>query len=308
MRSCATCGSQVSRDDDFCGTCGTYLGWESEAGDAADQTPPASEAPTRRIRISEPEQPEAVQPAKPVVPRPESTSPVEENVPDGPPCPSCSTTNPPGRRFCRRCARPLAEVAEPAARQRRRRGLWNRDRHKLWRRLVVLGALILLVVGALLLYPLGKAAVQDVLDKTSNTAPVRPANITASEAVPGHPATNLADVRTDVYWGAPGPGAWADFQFDRPFRLVGMLVHIGPSTKPDAFATQARPTRLDIIVTSAHGRTRTVHADLADQPAQEQINIGASDVTRVRIVIRSATGLTEGKHIATSLVEFFKRA
>jgi hypothetical protein len=308
MRSCATCGSQVSRDDDFCGTCGTYLGWESEAGDAADQTPPASEAPTRRIRISEPEQPEAVQPAKPVAPRPESTSPVEENVPDGPPCPSCSTTNPPGRRFCRRCARPLAEVAEPAARQRRRRGLWNRDRHKLWRRLVVLGALILLVVGALLLYPLGKAAVQDVLDKTSNTAPVRPANITASEAVPGHPATNLADVRTDVYWGAPGPGAWADFQFDRPFRLVGMLVHIGPSTKPDAFATQARPTRLDIIVTSANGRTRTVHADLADQPAQEQINIGASDVTRVRIVIRSATGLTEGKHIATSLVEFFKRA
>jgi hypothetical protein len=308
MRSCATCGSQVSRDDDFCGTCGTYLGWESEAGDAADQTPPASEAPTRRIRISEPEQPEAVQPAKPVAPRPESTSPVEENVPDGPPCPSCSTTNPPGRRFCRRCARPLAEVAEPAARQRRRRGLWNRDRHKLWRRLVVLGALILLVVGALLLYPLGKAAVQDVLDKTSNTAPVRPANITASEAAPGHPATNLADVRTDVYWGAPGPGAWADFQFDRPFRLVGMLVHIGPSTKPDAFATQARPTRLDIIVTSAHGRTRTVHADLADQPAQEQINIGASDVTRVRIVIRSATGLTEGKHIATSLVEFFKRA
>lgn len=305
MRSCATCGSQVSRDDDFCGTCGTYLGWESDARDAA---PPASEAPTRRIRISEPEQPEAVQPAKPVSPRPESAAPVEENVPDGPPCPSCSTPNPPGRRFCRRCARPLVEAAQPTARRRRRRGLWNTDRHKLWRRLVILGALILLVVGALLLYPLGKAAVQDVLDKASDAAPVRPASVTGSSAVPGHPAANLADVRTDVYWGAPGPEAWADFQFDKPFRLVGMLVHIGPSTKPDAFATQARPTRLDIIVTHANGRTRTVHVPLADQPAPPQIDIGASDVTRVRIVIRAATGLTEGKHIAMSLVEFFTRA
>lgn len=305
MRSCATCGSQVSRDDDFCGTCGTYLGWESDARDAA---PPASEAPTRRIRISEPEQPEAVQPAKPVSPRPESAAPVEENVPDGPPCPSCTTPNPPGRRFCRRCARPLVEAAQPTARRRHRRGLWNTDRHKLWRRLVILGALILLVVGALLLYPLGKAAVQDVLDKVSDAAPVRPATVTGSSAVPGHPAANLADVRTDVYWGAPGPEAWADFQFDKPFRLVGMLVHIGPSTKPDAFATQARPTRLDIIVTHANGRTRTVHVPLADQPAPPQIDIGASDVTRVRIVIRSATGLTEGKHIAMSLVEFFTRA
>lgn len=305
MRSCATCGSQVSRDDDFCGTCGTYLGWESDAGDAA---PPASEAPTRRIRISEPEQPEAVQPAKPVSPRPESAAPVEENAPDGPPCPSCSTPNPPGRRFCRRCARPLVEAAQPTARRRRRRGLWNTDRHKLWRRLVILGALILLVVGALLLYPLGKTAVQDALDKVSDAAPVQPATVTASSAVPGHPAANLADVRTDVYWGAPGPEAWADFQFDKPFRLVGMLVHVGPSTKPDAFATQARPARLDIIVTHANGRTRTVHADLVDQPAEQRIDIGASDVTRVRIVIRSAIGLTEGKHIAMSLVEFFTRA
>lgn len=308
MRFCATCGSQVSRDDDFCGTCGTYLGWESEAGTAAAKDPPVSEAPTRRIRITEPEQPEAVQPAKPIAPRPESSAPVEETVPDGPPCPSCSTPNPPGRQFCRRCATPLVESAEPAVRRRRTRRFWNQDRHKLWRRLVILGALIALVVSAVLLYPLGKAALQNVLDKTSEPVPIRPATVTGSSAVPGHPAANLVNVRTDVYWGAPQPEAWADFQFDQPFRLVGMLVHVGPSAKPDAFTTQARPTLLDIIVTSADGRKRIVQANLADQPAQPQINIGAGNVTRVRIVIRSATDLTEGKHIAMSLVEFFTRA
>ncbi|MGW1681946.1 NADase-type glycan-binding domain-containing protein [Saccharopolyspora sp. NPDC002376] len=307
MLSCRTCGSQVSPDDDFCGTCGAYLGWESESGADTESAPSSPEAPTQRIPISEPEQPEAVQPAKPIAPRPESTAPVEENAPDGPPCPSCATPNPPDRRFCRRCARPLTAVAEPSTPQRSPRRFRNSDRHKLWRRLIVLGLLIALVVGAVLLYPLSKAAVQDVLDKTSDTTPIRPANVTASAAVPGHPASNLADVRTDVYWGAPAPGAWADFTFDQPYRLVGMLVHIGPSTKPDAFPKQARPTQLDIIITDAAGRTRTVHANLADQPKQPQINIGASDVTHVRIVIREATGLTEGKHIAMSLVEFFKR-
>jgi hypothetical protein len=308
MHSCRTCGSQVARDDDFCGTCGAYLGWESESGADAKSAPRAPDTPTQRIPISEPEQPEAVQPAKPVAPRPESTAPVKENAPDGPPCRSCATPNPPDRRFCRRCAQPLTAVAEPVTVKMRTQRSRNIDRHKLWRRLIILGLLIALVAGTVLLYPLGKTAVQDVLDKTLDAVPISPAEITASAEVPGHPATNLADVRTDKYWGAPAPGAWVDFTFDQPYRLVGMLVHIGPSAKPDAFPKQARPTQLDIIITSADGQTRTVHANLADQPEQPQINIGASDVTQVRIVITGATDLTGKKHIAISLVEFFKRA
>ncbi|TWF95508.1 NADase-type glycan-binding domain-containing protein [Saccharopolyspora dendranthemae] len=306
MRSCPTCGAQVARDDDFCGTCGTYLGWEAEGAGTGTTSPPSSEAPTRRIPVAQPEQPEAVQPAEPVAPRPESTAPVEEAVQDGPPCPSCGTANPPDRRFCRRCAHQLHPTG-PATPRKQSRRLSNHDRHKLWRRLVILAAVILLVVAALLLYPLGKEAVQDVLDKTSEAVPVAPTSVTASDSVPGHPAGALTDVRTDVYWGAPGPGAWADFDFDQPFRLVGMLVHIGPSSKPDGFAAQARPSKLDIIITQADGSTRTISTGLADQPSQPKIYIGTSDVTRVRIVVREATDLTEGKHIATSLVEFFQR-
>ncbi|MDI2031948.1 hypothetical protein QFW96_25215 [Saccharopolyspora sp. TS4A08] len=304
MRSCPTCGAQVARDDDFCGTCGTYLGWEADTGQAP---PPPSEAPTRRIPVAEPEQPEAVQPAEPVAPRPEPTAQIEEPEPDGPPCPSCGTANPPGRRFCRRCAHRLQPDDAPAPRAQSRR-LSNHDRHKSWRRLVILATVILLVVAAVLLYPLGEAAVQDVLDKTSDAAPVAPAGVTASDAVPGHPATGLTDVRTDVYWGAPGPGAWAEFTFDHPVRLVQMLVHLGPSSKPDRFAKQARPSHIDVELTRADGETRTIPVALTDQPQPDPIKLRTSDVVRARIVIRDAVDLTGNRHIAMSLVEFFTRS
>ncbi|SFS98969.1 zinc ribbon domain-containing protein [Saccharopolyspora flava] len=302
MRSCPTCGAQVARDDDFCGTCGSYLGWAADTGEAP---PPPSEAPTRRIPVDEPEQPEAVQPAEPVAPRPEPTAQVEEPEPEGPPCPSCGTANPPDRRFCRRCAHRL-QPEEPAAPRKQRR-LSNTDRYKLWRRLVILAAVILLAVAAVLLYPLGKLAVQDVLDKTSEAVPIAPAGVTASDAVPGHPAGALTDVRTDVYWGAPGPGAWAEFTFEHPVRLVRMLVHLGPSAKPERFTKQARPSHIDVVLTQADGSTSTIPVALTDQPQPDPIDLRTSDVVRVRIVIRDAVDLNERRHIAMSLVEFFTR-
>ncbi|RKT88682.1 hypothetical protein SAMN05421805_1011723 [Saccharopolyspora antimicrobica] len=305
MRSCTTCGAQVARDDDFCGTCGTYLGW----GPEADETAPAAEAPTQRIPAgtSDPDQPAAVQPAVPVAPRPESTAPAEEAAPDGPPCPACSTPNPPGRRFCRRCAQPLAPAAEPEKTPRRTRRARNFDGHKVLRRLIVLCALLVLVIGGVLLYPLGEYAVQDFLDKTSDTARIGPVHTTASAELPGHPAANAIDVVNGEYWGAPGPDAWIEFDFDQPFRLVSMLVTIGPSNKAELFDTQARPTSAHITATSVDGRAETRIVQLADHADPQQVNIGVSDVKRVRVEFQGATGLTEGKHVAVSLIEFFRR-
>ncbi|KAA6197581.1 zinc ribbon domain-containing protein, partial [Streptomyces parvus] len=41
MRSCPACGTANGESDDFCGNCGSYLGWSSE--------------PVRRGRTREPE-------------------------------------------------------------------------------------------------------------------------------------------------------------------------------------------------------------------------------------------------------------
>ncbi|HEX5495651.1 MAG TPA: zinc ribbon domain-containing protein, partial [Mycobacteriales bacterium] len=41
MRPCPQCGAQAQGDDDFCGNCGTYLGWGRDGG-------PGSPAPAER--------------------------------------------------------------------------------------------------------------------------------------------------------------------------------------------------------------------------------------------------------------------
>src|SRR5690242_13701887 len=109
MRPCPVCGTLVSPTDDFCGNCGNYLGWS--------QRPVAEESGEG----STVDQPKPVRPATPVAPRPTRETGVAEPKVDGPPCPNCGTPNPPGRRFCRRCAYSL-NAPEQAAPHRQRRG------------------------------------------------------------------------------------------------------------------------------------------------------------------------------------------
>ncbi|MEU4746776.1 zinc ribbon domain-containing protein, partial [Actinosynnema sp. NPDC023658] len=44
VRSCPQCGAPVQDGDDFCGNCGTYLGWSAEAArpEGAAGTVPAA--------------------------------------------------------------------------------------------------------------------------------------------------------------------------------------------------------------------------------------------------------------------------
>lgn len=306
---CSTCGSRVGVGEEFCGTCGAYLGWEKGVQPAPEPEQPA--APTDPTAEPDPVQPVAVQPAKPVVPRPESNEPIATVTADGPPCPACGTPNPPERRFCHRCAASLAAAAEPEHSPWWRRKRRPRDVSGLgwiWRRLAIIVLVAIMLVGAILLYPAGQWLTQDVLDKLSKEAPVDPERTVASAEVAGHPAENTVDLVSDSYWGAPVPGAWIEFTFDRPFRLLSLLVTPGPSRKPESFRKQARPSVLHISVTTADGQTHTMTKELADQPGAQEIVAGISDVKRVRVVTREATALTDGKHIAVGEIEFFRRS
>lgn len=368
MRLCTQCGSPMRDADDFCGNCGTYLGWAAttpkpgtpKPGTAAPRTSkpgiaePRTAAPgTREPRTWEPGIPEPVEPefgtpefgisefgipepgipgfdlqgfdlpgsaepepekrsgpvppGRPVARRP-LPSAVDDEVVIGPPCPACGVANPPGRRFCRRCATPLisSDVSKERA-QTRRRWRWHGDRSRWLRRLAAVVACAMLLVAAILFYPNALALIEDIRDKTSTPVAVGPASSTATAEVPGHPAAAAVDGLSNRYWGATAVGDTAEFGFTNPFRLLSVVVHTGAGVEEKAFLGQARVTSLDMVVTSVDGVNRTIPVPLADRVGPQRVDTAVSGVVRIRLVVRAAAGLAPGRHIALGEVEFFRR-
>ena len=281
------------------------------------RTPPTSPAP-RAPRAPEPAEAEARQPApvlpgKPVAQRP-VVRPVEQREEVvGPPCPACGTPNPPGRKFCRRCATPLNPQAAPAPlpwwrtiwpfrrRVRAGSGRWVRV-------LVILLVVIALCVGGFLLLPAGRALFEDTRDKLGGSKAITATKVTASAAVPGHPASNTTDGLSNRYWGAPGPGASVTYTFGKPFRMVDLIITNGASDAPQQYATEARALQMDMEVTSSDGTVHRESLSLSDKAGHQTIPTGISDVVRVRLVLHSVTGLAPGRHVALAEVEFFQRS
>ncbi|WP_307784859.1 zinc ribbon domain-containing protein [Streptomyces sp. MBT70] len=254
-----------------------------------------------------------VRPAKPVAPRP-VVRPVEapEEV-AGRPCPSCGTPNPPGRRFCRRCAAELTPVAKPAPLP------WWRTVWPLRRKvragsgrgvrlLVILGLLVALCAAGLFLLPAGRALFEDTRDKLGKPKAVTPVDIKASAELSGHPARNTTDGVSNHYWGAPAPGASVTYTFREPFRLVDVIITNGASKSPEAYADEARALRMDMEITTRDGEVHRKQITLADKPGPQTIPTGFSDVTTVRLVLNSPAGLSQGRHLALAEVEFFARS
>ncbi|MER5772220.1 zinc ribbon domain-containing protein [Streptomyces sp. NPDC001985] len=231
---------------------------------------------------------------------------------DGPACPSCGTPNLPERQFCRRCAAPLRTREQPPPlpwwrtvwpfRRRVRAG----SGRALRRTLLILAVAGLLLAGSLAL-PAGRHLFEDVRDKLGGTAEISPDRVTASAWTRDRPATAAVDGLTNRYWGAPALGASLTSDFGRPFRLVGVVVHTGVSKDPQEFRQGARPTRIDLVTTSADGGVRTRTVTLTDKPGPQTIRTGISDVVSVRLVVRAASGTVRGRPIALAEVEFFRR-
>ncbi|WP_299539804.1 zinc ribbon domain-containing protein [uncultured Streptomyces sp.] len=254
----------------------------------------------------------AVQPARPVARRP-AVRPVEADEPaDGPPCPACGTPNLPGRRFCRRCATPLS-TPEQRAPLPWWRTVWPFRRRvrigsgRLLRRTLLVLAVAGLVVAGVLFLPAGRYVFEDVRDKLGGTAEVSPSGVTASASAPGHDAAAAVDGLTNEYWGAPALGASLNCRFGTPFRLVGVVVHTGVSKEPKEFRQGARPTRADLLITTADGEVKKKTVTLNDKPGPQTVRTGISDVVSVELVLRAATGQAEGRPIAVGEVEFFRR-
>ncbi|MCD9875140.1 zinc ribbon domain-containing protein [Streptomyces guryensis] len=252
-------------------------------------------------------------PAKPVAPRPvvRPVAVAEEGA--GRPCPSCGTPNSPERRFCRRCAAPLtpSAKADPLPWWRtvwpfRRRVRASSGR--LVRLLVILAVVAALCAGAVLLLPAGRALYEDTLDKLSDPKPMTPSHTVATAEIPGHPVTNTTDGLANRYWGVPGPGASVTYTFGKPFRMVDMIITNGASKDPQEYAREGRALRMDLEVTTQNGDRHDKELTLSDKAGTQTIVTGISDVKTVRLVLRSATGLTPGRHLALAEVEFFQRS
>lgn len=248
----------------------------------------------------------------PVLPgRPQARRPLpsaaEEVEVVGPACPVCGTANPPDRKFCRRCATPLHPVVDRPGTTRRRRWRWRGDRSRWLRRLVALIVVVLVVVAAVVFFPQATALWEDLRDRLATPAPMAVDGVTASASVPQHPASGAVDALTNRYWGTTGRGQSIDFTFAEPFRLLSVVVHTGASTEEDVFASQARPSALDMVVTSEDGQTRTIPITLADDPGPQTTDTGISDVVRISLVVRAVAGAAPGRHVALGEVEFFRR-
>ncbi|WP_206282633.1 NADase-type glycan-binding domain-containing protein [Streptomyces barkulensis] len=173
--------------------------------------------------------------------------------------------------------------------------------------LVTLAAVAAVCAGALLLLPAGRTAFEDARDKMGKPRPVTPVGIEASAEVPRHPAVNTTDGVSNRYWGAPAPGASVTYTFREPFRLVDMIIINGASKSPEDYARQARALRVDLEVTGQDGTRHREKLTLGDKPGPQTFPLGISDVKTVRLVLRSAVDLTEGRHLALAEVEFFRR-
>ncbi|APU16170.1 NADase-type glycan-binding domain-containing protein [Actinoalloteichus fjordicus] len=282
---------------------------------ASDSTAPK---PTRRAAGASRPAPESIQPAPvqpgravPRRPLPADTPRTEEEF-DGEPCPRCGTANPPTRSFCRRCALPLTPAPEA---RRGSRWSWLRlpwrgrraDGAPFGRIALLLLVVAALIIGGVLLYPLGRAAVDDVRDRLATPFPVVVVSVAGSAGADAeHPPSAVADGVSNQFWSAR-VGDSVELTLDGPVRLLAVIAHTGCSAEPADFACQARAAELEITAISSTGETETVDVTLADRPGPQETRTGISDVERVRVTVRGAHGATDGDPVALGEIELFAR-
>ncbi|MFC6561690.1 zinc ribbon domain-containing protein [Actinoplanes utahensis] len=300
-----------------------------EAGKAAEAPPsarsraaalviPVAEATLRPIaepivvpKESSGEQPGAVQPGRPVAPRPvlrEFT-----DVPDTSgevTCPNCAAPNPADRSFCRRCGQSL-RAAPPATRARRRFRLrWPKGRGRLRRLLAILLVLVLVALLAWAGLRYGPGLLETIRDRTATPKLITPSAVTASSAARGHDAQLVSDGLSNRYWApaaGKGGGAWVELAFDKPIRVLSVIVHGGVSPQQQKYAADGRPADVLLSLWSRDGSRTDQRFHLVDRAGPQTFETAVGDVARMRLTIESGYGLGGGRVPAIGEIEVFRR-
>jgi hypothetical protein len=243
-------------------------------------------------------------------------------------CPACDTSNAPGRRFCRACGAELVAPAPPAPPRSWWQRLWDRVRRRTPRRrslrdepgtvkaaqaarrtLLVVLALCLAGVLAVVGPPLARRAVEAVRDRTEDPAPLVPAAVTASSEAPGAGAARLTDGANNRYWAPNGQAvdAWVEGQFTEPVRLLTVVITPGVGPRRQAFLAAGRPRGLTVVAIDTRGERHETDIELRDEPGAQYFTVKASDVVRIRLVVRSTYGPGLVPSVAIGEAEFFGR-
>jgi predicted nucleic acid-binding Zn ribbon protein len=273
---------------------------------------PAAPVAATPAPVADPDadQPRAVQPGRPVAPRPVvrdfSAEPAEGDLV----CPHCGTVNPAGRSFCRRCGKPLVPEAEPVKARRRRR--WPRFRFGGLRRLLAVVVVLALIAAAVLAaLRWGPGAVEAVRDKLAKPALTPPSAVTASSSAKGHAAEAVADGLNNRYWAPatdrPAKGQYVELTFETPIRVLDLIVHAGASPQQDQFVEQARPADVTLVFFTEDGKRTDRPLHLADRPGPQTFHEVHGGVSRIRLVIGTGYGIRRGHAMAVAEIEVFRR-
>jgi ribosomal protein L40E len=323
MIICGQCGERNLPEAQFCRACQAFLEWE---GDRADEPVHATASTAEPV------------PLQPAEPAPQPSSRPSE-VPDHQPlspgdliCGQCGTGNIPTRRFCRRCAAPLADavVVRPPwwrrllpRRRRRVRQSGERPRKRRTPVRAVLRAIFRglrwAVVSLLVLAVLGYGLLPSVrgwVNPTAATAwhkaksvvspnyvPARPTAITSNGALPDHPPALVSDTITTTYWAVRegGPEPALVFTFERPVNLKRVIVHNGAAQN---FQNAHRARQLHLVFSTG----QTADLTLRDSPDPQTLTIpGSPGANRVEIHIVSLYHAVRGTDLAVAEIELFEQ-
>ncbi|NBE84929.1 NADase-type glycan-binding domain-containing protein [Micromonospora rubida] len=310
---------------------GNGPGRDKPGGDKPGRDEPGGDEPVRARDGT----PQALQPGLPSTTReaPRPVDPVDPAPrPPEPICPHCGRINPPGRRICRFCGEPLTAPVAPEPERatwwERLRGrcsrLWNRLRRRGPRRSApkdrrAAGAarrLLLLVLGLCLVGvlavagpPLVRRAVEAVRDRTEDPTSLVPAAMSASSERVGAGAARLTDGANNRYWAPVGTpaDAWVEGRFTEPVRLLTVIITPGVGPRRQAFLEAGRPRGLTVVTVDAGGKQKKTDIELRDEPGEQHFPVEASNVVRIRLVVRSTYGPGLDPAVAIGEAEFFGR-
>ena len=143
-------------------------------------------------------------------------------------------------------------------------------------------------------------------------AALRADRLVASSAAKGRSAALARDGKTETYWApaTPGDGTGQSIEatFAQPFRLVFVQIFNGASRDDGAYLKTGRPAKVAFSVTRADGTVWKDERELRDDPEQQDLRIGVSDVISVRLTITQSRTTTPRTPVALAEMAFLTRS